>query len=216
MATRKIKARNQQVKDKPDKMSRREKRRRQQRIVFGIVVAVLALGLIATSIVWSVGGRSNLASSAGASVAQPEKVVSPQEQIAQLEKELQQKPDDVQVMSQLATAYLRAGQRDKGLAMLEKAVQKQPDNADLRLDLALHYFLANQNDKSIAELNRIIEQQPANKTAHFYLGQVLALGKQDYKGGIAELEKYIELAKTGDDVQKARQMIEEWKKMMIK
>ncbi|WP_018086160.1 tetratricopeptide repeat protein [Desulfurispora thermophila] len=212
MAAKKEKARNQNV--KPDKLSRREKRRRQQRIVFGIVVAFLALGLIATSIVWSVGGRSNLTSAATANVAQPEKTVSPQEQIARLEKELQQKPDDVQVMSKLATAYLRAGQRDKGLALLEKAVQKQPDNNDLRLDLALHYFLANQNDKSIAELNQIIRRQPDNKTAHFYLGQVLALGKQDYKGGIVELEKYIELAKTGDDVQKARQMIDEWKKMI--
>jgi hypothetical protein len=40
---------------------------------------------------------------------------------------------------------------------------------------------------------------------------VLAEGKKDYQHGIQQLEKFIELAKEGDEVVKARQTIEEWK-----
>lgn len=187
--------------------SYRNKRKRQQRIIFGIVAAVLSLGLLLSSMVWTLGGDLPADTSApdGAQAGVQ------QETLADLEKKVQDNPRDVDALLRLAGTYMQESKQDKAAETYEKALAIEPGNGQIRLDLALTYFLMGQNDKAIENIQQEIKTHPDNKEAHYYLGQVLAYGKNDYQGGIRELEKFIDMAKTGEDVVKAKQMIEEWK-----
>lgn len=186
------------------------KRRKQHRIIFGIVAGVLSLGLLLSSMAWTLGGDLP------ADTYNGDQAGAPQETLADLEKKVQDNPGDVNALVRLAGAYMQEGKQDNAVKTYEKALAIEPDNGAVRLDLALTYFLMEKNDQAIENIQHEIKSHPENKEAYYYLGQVLAYGKNDYQGGIRELEKYVEMAKTGENVVKAKQMIEEWKSLVGK
>lgn len=189
--------------------SYRERKKRRQRIAFIILTVFLSLGLLGTSIGWFF----DLPSSNQPSGAEPP---SPEKIIAELESQARANPEDADITARLARAYLDAGKMEQALKTYEKAVQLRPENSDFRIELALVQFLLGRNDEAVANLKEEIRRHPNNARAHYYYGQVLALGKGDYEGGIRELEKFIQLAGQGDDVAQARKMIEEWKAQLKK
>ncbi len=186
-------------------MSRREKRKLHQRIVFGALVAVLSVGLIASSLVLPV---NNLFS--GNPAPDQEQTAPQQATAAELEKKVKENPKDSALLAELAAAFMQEGNKEKSAQTYEKVLSLKPGDSNVRMNLALTYFLMSNNDKAIEHLQYEIKNNPKNNEAHYYLGQVLAYGKNDFNGGIQELQKFIDLAKTGDDVVKAKQMLEEW------
>ncbi|RKO65563.1 tetratricopeptide repeat protein [Desulfofundulus salinus] len=189
--------------------SYRERKKRRQRIAFIILTVFLSLGLLGTSIGWFF----DLPAADSPSGAQPpplEKI------IADLESQAKANPEDADIAVRLARAYLDAGKVDQALKAYENTVQLKPENSDFRIELALVQFLLGRYDESVANFKEEIKRHPDNARAHYYYGQVLALGKGDYEGGIRELEKFIQLAGQGDDVAQARKMIEEWKAQLKK
>ncbi|MGB9803547.1 tetratricopeptide repeat protein [Desulfofundulus sp.] len=189
--------------------SYRERRKRRQRIAFIILTIFLSLGLLGTSIGWFFDFRSP-ATPSGTEPPSPDKV------IGDLESRYRANPNDADLAARLGQAYLDAGKMDQALKAYEKAVQLKPENGDFRLELALVQFLMGRYDEAAASCKEEIRRHPGNARAHYYYGQVLALGKGDYQGGIRELEKFIQLAGQGDDVTQARKMIEEWKSQLKK
>ncbi|MDQ0284969.1 cytochrome c-type biogenesis protein CcmH/NrfG [Desulfofundulus luciae] len=184
--------------------SYRERKKRRQQIAFIILTVFLSLGLLGTSIGWFFSLPST-SSPSGAEQPSPEKI------IADLESRAKANPEDAGIAARLARAYLDAGKMDQALKTYEKVVQLKPENSDFRIELALVQFLLGRYDEAAANFKEEIRRHPGNARAHYYYGQVLALGKGDYQGGIRELEKFIQLAGKGDDVAQARKMIEEWK-----
>lgn len=182
-----------------------ERRRKRQKIVFIMLAVVLSVGLIGSSAMWVGGDYFSL----------PEEkktgLDNPQETVSSLEAKAKENPGDVQALVGLARAYTDTGRLKEALETYEKAVAQKPDDSSLRLELAFSSFLSNDYNKAITNLEEEIKRHPANKEAYYLYGYVLAEGKKDYQGGIQQLEKFIELAKEGDDVVKARQTIEEWK-----
>lgn len=187
--------------------SRWDRRRKQQKIVFGILAAFLAVGLLASSLPGFFLSGNTPANSPQTAEQQPVKTA------AELEKALKDKPEDKALLAELAGAYLREGQSDKAVETYEKAVALAPENGDMRQTLAMTYFINGNYDKSAAHMQEELKRHPDNKEAHLLYGQVLGYGKKDYPAAIKELEKYIELAGEGNDAVKARQMIEELKDM---
>ncbi len=186
-------------------MSRRDRRKLHQRILFGAVVAVLSLGLLASSLALPF---SNLFTGEQAQAPGQTEQAEQQQTAADLEKKVQENPKDPELLAKLADAYLQEGNREKSVQTYEKVLSVKPDDSSSRMNLAWTYFLMGNNDRAVDNLRYEIKNNPSNKEAHYYLGQYLAYGK-DYNGGIQELKKYIELAKTGTNVVKARQMVDE-------
>ncbi|SHI69689.1 tetratricopeptide repeat protein [Desulfofundulus thermosubterraneus] len=189
--------------------SYRERKKRRQRIAFIILTVFLSLGLLGTSIGWFFNFH---AANAPSGVQQP----SLEKIIADLESQAKANPEDADIAARLARAYLDAGKMDQALKTYDKAVQLRPENSDFRIELALVQFLLGHYDEAVANFKEEIKRHPDNARAHYYYGQVLALGKGDYESGIRELEKFIQLAGQGDDVAQARKMIEEWKAQLKK
>lgn len=194
-------------------MSRRERKKLHQRILFGAVVAVLSVGLLASSLAMPF---NNLFTGEQAQAPAQTEQQARQETAADLEKKVQENPKDPELLSKLAAAYLEEDDREKSVQTYEQVLSIKPDDSGARMNLALTYFLMGNNDPAVENLQYEIKNNPSNKEAHYYLGQVLAYGKNDYIGGIRELKTYVETAKTGTDVVKAKQMMEEWQAQVDK
>ena len=100
--------------------------------------------------------------------------------------------------------------------MYAQAVKIEPKNSVYCTQLSLIYLLLGQYGQACKVLEEELVNHPSNKEARYYYAQALALGEKNYSRAIKEMEKYIDLAKTGEDVAKARQMITEWKKILPK
>lgn len=187
--------------------SYRDYKRRRQRIVFIILTVFLSLGLLGTSVGWFLDA-SAIHPPAGVETFSPEQI------IADLESQAKDHPKDAGIAARLARAYQDAGRTGQAVKAYEKALQLDPNNSELRIQLALNQFLTGQYDQAAVNLKEEIKRNPGNVQAYYYYAQVLALGKGDYQGGIRELQKFIDLARTGEDVTKARQMIEQWQSQL--
>jgi cytochrome c-type biogenesis protein CcmH/NrfG len=188
-------------------MNRKERKKLRQRIGLGVVVALLALGLIGSSMALPL---SNLFTDGQSQAPVQPGQEQQQQTAADLEKKVRENPKDTDLLARLADAYLQEDAGEKAVESYEKLLTMQPDNSSARMNLARIYFLMDNYERAVDNLQYEIDNNPSNKEAHYYLGQYLVLGKSDYSGGIQELKKYIEAAKTGTDVVKAKQMLEQW------
>lgn len=194
------------------------KKRKIQKSIFIVITVVVSIGLIGTSIAWVLGGlhaEDIKGKGAGEQVAKNAEE-DLKARIVQLEAQVKSKPGDTALLLELAASYGFDGQAEKSAQTYEKVLKLEPENAGARLNAAVIYYFLNKYDKAEQHLKVLLEQNPDHAEAHYWYGYVLAVGKSDYEAGIAQLEKYIELAGEGVDVAKAKQAIEEWKGELIK
>jgi len=180
------------------------KKNKFQKIVFITITVLISIGLVVP--------LAGLFQKPVNSVPQGVPAVqSVQEQLAGLEARAKENPHDSNVLMDLAEAYHRLGKPDQAIKTYEQVLALDPGNIKARYEMAVIYYYSSKYEQAVAQLNEIIKKDPENKEAHLLYGFVLGTGKKDYAAGIQELEKFIDLAKEGQDVEKARQVIEEWK-----
>lgn len=191
------------------KINYRHAAKKRQKIVFIILTVFLSIGLLSSSAAWLGGSLSNVGD-------QQTSTAAPGDAISDLQAKVGANPKDSQAVATLARVYSDAGKFEEAGQIYTQAVTLNPNDGALRVDQAWNSFMAGKSDDAAVILSEEIKRHPDNKEAHFLYGQVLAQGKKDYKNGIAELEKFIELAKTGDEAAQARQMIDQWKNIAAK
>ncbi|MCL6478921.1 MAG: tetratricopeptide repeat protein [Peptococcaceae bacterium] len=180
------------------KTSFRQKRKLQQRIVFGILAGVLGLGLILSSIVWIPGFRGG-----------PEEVTpEPQVTAAELEEKAKANPNDVGILIGLAEAYINENNAAKAAETYEKAVALEPGRDDLKVKLADSFVAAGQYDQAEKILKDLISRNPGDKEAHYVYGYAL-IGKKSYGQSLEEFEQFVKLAGENDPrVENVKKLIE--------
>lgn len=188
------------------KTSPRARRKLFQRVVFGILAAVLGLGLIISSIVWIPGFGGGADKAPGP--------VQPPPAAAELEEKAKANPKDVGILVQLAQAYQREKNDPKAVETYEKAVALDPGKDDLKNRLAGSYITVGRYDEAIKILEEVISRNPGNKDAHYYYGHAL-VAKKEYKKGIEEFERYVKLAGENDpEVENVKRIIETLKPLV--
>lgn len=189
------------------KTSPRARRKLFQRVVFGMLAAVLGLGLIISSIVWIPGFG-------GADKAPGQ--VQPPPAAAELEEKAKANPGDAGILAQLAQAYQRENNVQKAVETYEKAVALDPGKDDLKNRLAGSYIIAGRHDEAIKILEEIIGRNPNNKEAHYNYGHALA-AKKEYKKAVEEFDLYVKLAGENDpEVGNVKRLIETLKPLAEK
>jgi cytochrome c-type biogenesis protein CcmH/NrfG len=174
--------------------------------IFLFVTILIAIGLV-IPLAGLFSNQSDYSGVQGDDIAQQ----TPQERLAELENQVQENPGNVNVLLELAQAYFYAGDPDQATKTYEQVLALDAQNSEARYDLATIYYFSSKYDLAIAQLQELLKNEPDNKDARYFYGIVLGTGVKDYQGGIQELEKFIELAKEGPDVEKAKQIIDEWK-----
>lgn len=174
--------------------------------IFLFVTILIAIGLV-IPIAGLFSNQPDYSGVQGDDTAQQ----TPQERLAELENQARENPGNVNVLLELAQAYFYAGDPDQATKTYEQVLALDTQNSEARYDLATIYYFSSKYDLAIAQLQELLKNEPDNKDARYFYGIVLGTGVKDYQGGIQELEKFIELAKEGPDVEKAKQIIDEWK-----
>lgn len=188
-------------------INRAVKKNKWLKFVFITVTVLIAVGLVIpiAGLFKSQPGNSGQQPSAG------QNAPTPQEQLAALEAKAMENPKDTAVLMELGEAYRYLGKPDQAIKTYEQLLALEPNNIAARLEMSLIYYYSGKYNEAATRLEEVISIDPGNKEAHLLYGYVLGAGKKDYEAGIRELEKFIDLAKQGLDVEKARQAVAEWK-----
>lgn len=182
-------------------LSPRARQKRMQRIVFGILVAVLSLGLIGSSIVWT---------GIGGGVDEAKAPTTIEERIKFLEEQTKENPADQNVLISLASYYAQSGKLAQARETYEKIIKLDPKNITVRQDLALLHYTQGDMDGAEQQLKEALQVDPNNPDLNFQYAKLMA-EKQDYKVAIAAMEKVLETQKEGPKAEEARNSIESWK-----
>ncbi|MEW5952439.1 MAG: tetratricopeptide repeat protein [Bacillota bacterium] len=186
----------------------RARYKKPQRIAFIVIIALISVGLVLPSMMWAFTSWW-APDDDGQAINE---YLPPVERIAKLEEQVKENPGDARAWAGLAEAYYNNHQLAESIDKYKKALELEPGNSVWRTELARICFINSNYDEAIAQIEEELSKHPQNHLAYYYYGQFLAYGKADYAGAITQMEKYIELAGSGGEVPKARQMIEEWAK----
>lgn len=104
---------------------------------------------------------------------------------------LQEKPNNVSVLTNLGVAYYNIGQLDQAIAQYQAALKTAPNDADIHSNLAAAYVQQGKLDQALAEYQRAIELKPDLAQAHYGLGVIYGQqGKTDE--AIEAFNKFVE------------------------
>src|SRR5581483_8101168 len=116
----------------------------------------------------------------GVVAEQPEQRLSPEEEIAELEKLLAQEPDDFQARCRLGELYFSKGRLDDALTEVKKAIEMaEAIRIEMNRSLAMYYSnlgtiygTKNLFDEAEAQYRKALELNPQDVLALFNLGRV--------------------------------------------
>ena len=112
--------------------------------------------------------------------------------IGELQKKVQQSPQDASAHYNLAHAYLATGQFPDGVNELKRVIDLQPENSRARMELGAIYLRQEQPKEAQQEFAKLVAQEPDNAAAHAALG--VALAEQDnHEAAIREYKNALRL-----------------------
>lgn len=131
-----------------------------------------------------------------------------QEIVRELEKKIDQEPDNVIVMNDLAIALMEVRRYEDSLEHFQKAALLVPSIQSLH-NLAYFYYAEGEpskdgwwacsEEKAVKLLEKAIEQKPTSHFPYTLLGRI-HIGKEDFEKAIPLLEKAITLQPTLENV----------------
>src|SRR5580704_7394436 len=107
--------------------------------------------------------------------------------IADLEKKVEQSPQDASAHYALAHAYIAKGRWSEGGDELKRVLELQPQNTRARMNLGEAYLNQQKDKEAQEQFAKVVAQEPDNAGAHVGLAMTLA-DQQDYKSAIAEYQ----------------------------
>jgi len=117
----------------------------------------------------------------------------PRHDLARLEQQVKETPDDPEAWSHLGHAYFDADEYDKAIAAYTRSLELAPDNPDILTDLGVMYRRSGRPDKAIAAFDQAIRVNPAHVQPRFNKGVVLFFDKHDHQGAFAAWQELLEI-----------------------
>jgi superkiller protein 3 len=125
---------------------------------------------------------SNVAEPGGAAVEQPDQPLTPDEEIAELEKLLGTEPDDFQARCRLGELYFSKGRLDDALTEVQKSIEMAEGlRSEMNRSLAMYYsnlgtIYATKNmiEEAEAQFKKALDVHKDDVLALFNLGRVYA------------------------------------------
>lgn len=112
--------------------------------------------------------------------------------ISKYSRAIVKQPDNIRALLGRSSAYIRAGELEKGVADCNTIIELNPQTYDAFLNRGSIHQLNEAYDDAVADFSRCIELQPSRAGAFFNRGYVYA-EMQLFDKGLADLSKAIEL-----------------------
>lgn len=113
--------------------------------------------------------------------------------ISELEKYLEQNPEDARAWAKLGHLFFDTNQFDAAIRAYEKSLALAPENPGVITDLGVMYRRSGQPEKAIQAFDRAVAVSPGFETALFNKGVVLMADLNDLAGALAAWEALVEI-----------------------
>jgi cytochrome c-type biogenesis protein CcmH/NrfG len=113
--------------------------------------------------------------------------------IPELEKFLEQNPDDAKAWARLGHLFFDTSRFQKAIQAYEKSLALAPENPDVITDLGVMYRRAGEPEKAIQSFDRAVAVSPGFETALFNKGVVLMADLNDLAGAMAAWEELVKI-----------------------
>jgi cytochrome c-type biogenesis protein CcmH/NrfG len=132
-------------------------------------------------------------------------------QVAPLLRDLEQDPNDSELLAKIAHAYMAAQQFQAAQQYYEKSIAAKP-KVDTLNELAFVYVKLGDLDRGIATLNQALAIAPKNPQVLFNLGYFEWKGKADPKAAIAAWEAFLKADPNSPKKPEVEQMLAQARK----
>jgi tetratricopeptide (TPR) repeat protein len=175
--------------------------------VAGLAFGVFVGYFLFQSVVQSPGppAASNPPGSAGTAMNPP--ALDTQE-IATLEREANDNPNDAEVRGRIGLLYMEAGRYSDAVRWFREALAREGNDLHVRSHLATSLAGLGRIDESVSEYEAALAIEPSHPQSLLGLGRVLLLGKNDIRGGLEVWERLIESAPDSPEAQSIREELE--------
>lgn len=150
---------------------------------------------------------------AQAAAAAPHAMPSPEQLRHMAEKavepvkaEINQQPDNPELLAKAASLYFRAGQYDEAADYYARAAKLKP-NAELYVSLSNAYHYGGKKDKAFAALDDALRIEPKSATALFNLGMLTWREKKDADAAIVYWNRLLKAHPTHPRREQVEQVI---------
>lgn len=174
-------------------------RKRFIKAVFWVLTIALGAGLIGSSVVWTSLPKEPVREAA---YSEKDPVGS------QISKALERK--DVAALLSVGGQCADGGDIEHAVEAYQKVLSIAPDNTAARLGLVEQYFMASNYKDALAQVDAILQKAPNHQKALYYRGLIRGYGNKDYAGAVADLKRFVALAKTGREAEEAQELIKSW------
>lgn len=190
---------------------------------YGMAVICLLLGIAAGYLLHAPAVASPTPSLSGVSAPDPPAVAAPQmpsaaemkrmadRQVAPLLTDLEKHPNDADLLSKIAHAYMAAQQFQSAQDYYEKSVAVKP-KVDTLNELAFVDVKIGDLDRGIATLNKALTIDPKNPQVLYNLGYFEWKGKADPKAAIAAWQAFLKADPNSPKKAQVEQMLAQAKK----
>lgn len=134
------------------------------------------------------------------------------QQAAPLLAQLNTRPNDAELLTQLGNIYFDTKQYDTAIDYYARVLKMQPSNTNVRTDMGIAYWEGRRDaDTAISEFNNALTYEPTKPQTLQSLGIVKWQGKSDAKGAVAAWEKLLQTNPTYENKAAIQQLINEAK-----
>ncbi len=123
----------------------------------------------------------------------PDTSVQTDARIPELEKHLEQNPEDAKAWARLGHLFYDTNQFDAAIRAYEKSLALVPENPGVITDLGVMYRRSGQPEKAIQAFDRAVAVSPGFETALFNKGVVLMADLNDLAGALAAWEELVKI-----------------------
>ncbi len=120
-------------------------------------------------------------------------------------------PEVFRGMLDAAHQTLEAGQYQQAIAAYQAVLKRDPKNVEAITHLGVILATAGHDDSALEAFNKALALDPKYAHAWWDKAHLLYEKKQDYKGAIQALEKFVALIPSGEDHNRALKMIQDAK-----
>lgn len=180
---------------------------------FGITLGVLGTRFLANDPVTSTATAATSATprEPGAPpTAKP--AVSPA--LDALRKEVETDNPPIAKLNAFAHQALDEGQTAAAIWAYKRVLAREAKNVEAITHIGLILYQGNHVDQALARIDEAIAIDPKYAHAHWDKANILVTAKQDDRGAVAALEKFLSLVATGEDADRARTMLADARKRL--
>lgn len=164
-------------------------------LITGLAVGYLLTGTpaAATSPASSTATTTSRGTMGGHPVTMADMKQMADKQVAPLLDKLKSDPNNVTLLTQVASMYHISHQFSDAAAYYGRAAQADPKNVPVRTKYAISLYRSGDVDGALAQLNQALSDDPKDVNCLFNLGMIRLQGKGDSQGALAAWQLLLKL-----------------------